>query len=73
MLFYNPTWEISIVVHGDDLTALGTPDVLDVYENALKKCFDVKIRGRLGESPEDLKQITVLIRVIKITAEEADL
>ena len=27
--FWHPTWEISVVVHGDDFSALGTDDMLD--------------------------------------------
>ena len=47
--FWHPTWQIRVVVHGDDLTALGTPSSLDLYEAALRKSFEIKIRGRLGE------------------------
>ena len=65
---YNPVWEISVAVHGDDLTVLGSPDMLDQYGTALKKCFDVKIRGRLGEHEGDDKEILVPNRIIKITA-----
>ena len=32
-IFYHKVKDISVVVHGDDFTALGTDDVLDWYEN----------------------------------------
>ena len=38
--FYHPKKEISIVVHGDDFTALAEDSVLDWYENELMKSFD---------------------------------
>ena len=50
--FYNPDSKVSIVVHGDDFTALGTRDALDHYESQLMAAFDLKIRGRLFEEPD---------------------
>ena len=66
---YHPKWQISVVVHGDDLTALGTPDMLDLYEAALQQNVDVKIRGRLGGHEDDLKEIRVLNRTIRVTSQ----
>ena len=54
--FWHPTLEISVVVHGDDFTALGTDSALDTYESELLKKFDLKLRGRLGEEEQDLKE-----------------
>ena len=42
--------------------------MLNLYEAALQKCFDVKLRGRLGEHADDLKEIRVLNRILRITA-----
>ena len=47
--FWHPLWGVSVVVHGDDFTALGTDAGLDTYEHALSRSFDVKLRGRFGE------------------------
>ena len=33
--FFHPKWLIRVVVHGDDLTELGTPNALDLYDQAL--------------------------------------
>ena len=30
--FWHPLWEVSVIVHGDDFTALGTDASLDLYE-----------------------------------------
>ena len=65
--FYHPVLEISVVVHGDDFTALGTKANLDKYEEGLKKAFDLKIRGRLGEGKDDDKEIRILNRIVTIT------
>ena len=59
--------EIELVVHGDDLTALGCDESLDWYENALQKEFDVKIRGRLGSGKLDQKEIRILNRIVRWT------
>ena len=65
--FEHPKWQISVVVHGDDFSALGTDEALDRYEAGLQKSFDCKLRGRLGEEPGDLKEIRMLNRIIRIT------
>ena len=36
----HPEWKVSVVVHGDDFTALGTDDSLSKYEDGLKKAFE---------------------------------
>ena len=46
--FCHPSRRVSLVVHGDDLTALGLRGDLDWYEAELAKSFKLKIRGRLG-------------------------
>ena len=65
--FYHQEWQVSVVVHGDDFTALGTDDSLDKYEAGLKKSFECKIRGRLGSEAKDTKEIRLLNRIIRIT------
>ena len=40
---------MSIAARGNDLTALGTDDVLDWCENKLKYSCEVYVRGRVGE------------------------
>ena len=45
------------MVHGDDFTALGTDESLNLYEAGLQKAFECKIRGRLGTDKKDDKEI----------------
>ena len=61
-----PQWGVSVVVHGDDVTALGTYTALDQYERALQRSFDIKLRGRLGEGPTDLREIRVRNRILRV-------
>ena len=39
--FHHEKWGISLVVHGDDFTALGTDEMLQRYEDGLKACFEL--------------------------------
>ena len=57
---------MSIVVHGDDFTALGDKANLDRYEKELAKAFELKIRGRLGEGQGDDKEIRILNRIVRV-------
>ena len=65
--FYHSEWKISVVVHGDDFTALGTDESLDKYEAGLKTSFECKLRGRLGVEAIDAKEIRLLNRIVRIT------
>ena len=65
--FYHAAWGVSVVVHGDDFTALGTANALDGYEAALRESFQIKIRGRLGEEDTDQKEIRILNRTVRVT------
>ena len=51
--------DISIVVHGDDLTAMSSDLDLDWYTTELKKVFEINVRGRLGEGTTE-KEIRIL-------------
>ena len=65
--FYHPEFDVQCVLHGDDLTFLGTDSSLDEVQSAMKKRYEVKIRGRLGPGPEDDKSIRILIRILEWT------
>ena len=68
-VFHHPGKDIPIVIHGGDLTALGTDDNLNWYENKLKESFEIKIRGRLGEGCKGPQEIRILNRMVSITDE----
>ena len=66
--FNHPDRGIAVVVHGDDLTALGKTGDLDWYEEALSKAFQIKVRGRMGENT-DCKEMRILNRIVRLTPE----
>ena len=65
-LFHHPSRDISVVVHGDDFTAMATDDDLDWYTAELEKVFEIKVRGRLGEGLEQ-NEIRILNRIVRVT------
>ena len=67
--FTHHAWGVSVVVHGDDFTALGTPTGLNLYEAGMQKVFECKLKGRLGEDASDLKEMRVLNRIVRINKE----
>ena len=65
--FLHPKWNVSLVVHGDDFTAVGTPESLDKYEAGMQETFECKLKGRLGAEPDDCKEMRVLNRIVRVT------
>lgn len=66
--FYHKARDVSVVVYGDDFTALGTDDDLDYYEKALATHFELKIRGRIGKGCPGPNEIKILNRCLKLTS-----
>ena len=65
-IFYHATRDLSVVVHGDDFTALGSDKKLEWYEAKLAESFELKIRGRLGEGCTGPQQIRILNRIVTL-------
>ena len=63
--FFHAGWNVSVVVHGDDFTTLGTSDAPDKYETGMGAAFEIKLRGRLGPDKTDLKEVLILNRVVR--------
>ena len=66
--FFHKDRSIHLVVHGDDLTAMGVRADLDWYEERLGQSFELKIRGRIGEDTT-LKTMRILNRIVTLTDE----
>ena len=45
VLFYHEAKQLSVVVHGDDFTALGARAELEWYEAGLRDAFEIKSEG----------------------------
>ena len=67
-VFHHKVRDISLVVHGDDFTAVGNDKDLDWYESKLKESFEIKIRGRLGEGCKGPQELRILNRVIALSS-----
>ena len=67
--FYHKTRDISVVVRGEDVTALGTDADLDLYEKKLTEHFELKIRGRIGECCSGNKTKRISNRCGELTPE----
>ena len=63
-IFHHSAREVTTVIHGDDFTTLATEDNLKWLEANLRKRLEIKMRGILGPDRNDMKQITVLNRVV---------
>ena len=64
--FYHRERDISVVVHGDDFTALGNDDDLDFYEKGLAGHFELKFRGRIGKGcvgPNEIKILNIFLKL----------
>ena len=67
--FYHKTRDISVVVQGDDFTALGTDADLDLYKKKLAEHFELKIRGRIGEGCSGPNKNRIMNRCVELTPE----
>jgi len=62
---------ILLFYHGDDFVSEGEDDALKWFKIELSKELLVKVRGVLGWDDGDLREITLLNRVVKLTETEA--
>ena len=63
--FYLPGTETRVVVHGDDLTVLGTEADIMRFKAGMEEKYDISFKGMLGPDPRDKKEMTLLNRVIR--------
>ena len=57
---------ITIVVHGDDFTALGKNADFDAYQKTSQETLEIKLRGRLGEGSPGPQQIRIVCRCCSV-------
>ena len=68
VVFYHEGRDLSCLVHGDDFIFVGDDGDLDWIQKLIKKWFEVKVRGRLGEDANDQKEMEILGRTITWTS-----
>ena len=59
---------LSVVVHGDDFSSLGTEKALIWLQSELENVFELKLKGLLGEADHLDKEVRVLNRVVRLDA-----
>ena len=68
-VFYNAELRVRCVVHGDDFTFSGGLKELKRIAERLREVYELKVRGILGDGPEDDKEIKILNRTLQWTSE----
>ena len=71
-LFYHEEKEVAVMVHGDDFVAAGDPKHLAETEAILAKKYKIKVE-RLGPDDDDLKEVNILNKIVRITTEGIEL
>ena len=68
-IFYHDTRQLELVVHGDDFTIIGQHKNLQWFAEQLRNKYIVKVRGVLGPDMNDMKEISILNRIVRWTSE----
>ena len=55
VVFYHMGRDISVLVHGDDFVAVGEDEDVEWFRKVAVGWFEMKVRGRLGDSEDDDK------------------
>jgi hypothetical protein len=64
--FYHPGRDVRALVHGDDFVFNGLDEELDGVLKLVQKHYEIKNRGRLGSGPNDVREIDILGRVVRL-------
>jgi hypothetical protein len=65
--FFNAELDVSCLVHGDDFTFVGENAGLNVVEAKMKEWYELKVKARLGNDPQDDKETDILGRLVRCT------
>ena len=64
-VFYHPAHDVRVMVHGDDFLALGDQMHLNELERLLRKSYELKCLGIIGDQADDKKEFHFLNRLIR--------
>ena len=67
--FFRPSDQVRCVVHGDDFTFTGERGPLEGVAARMKEHYQLKVRGILGDEERDDREIVILNRRLRWTAE----
>jgi hypothetical protein len=65
--FYDAELDVSCLVHGDDCTFVGEREGLDFVEKNMKEWYELQVKARLGDDPQDDKGADILGRLVRCT------
>lgn len=68
-VFYHKERNLRVVVHGDDFTILAYQEGVMWFRQEIQTRYEVKLRGCIGSDKNDLKEMTILNRIIEWTDE----
>ena len=68
-VFYNEKAETRLVVHGDDFTFSGPRKELMRMRKKMKEWYEIKDRGIMGSGGDEIKEVTILRRILRWTEE----
>ena len=68
-MFFNAKTGVRLVVHGDDFTYSGTKGELEKMKRKMEEWYDIKDRGMMGSGKNEIKEVTILGRTVRWTAE----
>ena len=64
-VFYHPTWDVRVMVHGDGFLARGGKDHLEKVEATLRGAYELKYLGVIGDEEGDKTEVHFLNRLIR--------
>ena len=65
VIFYHEERDISLAVHGDDVTFCGLEEDLTWIRELMRSWFDIKVRAIIGEDVDDDEEVTILGRIVR--------
>ena len=68
-MFFNAKTAVRLVVHGDDFTNSGTKKELEKIKEKMRVWYVIKDRGTMGSGKNEIKEVTILGRKVRWTAE----
>ena len=68
-VFFNTKTTVRLVVHGDDFTYSGTKKELEKIKEKMREWYVIKDRGTMGSGKNEIKEVTILGRTVRWTAE----
>ena len=68
-MFFNAKTAVRLVVHGDDFTCSGKKKELEKIKEKMREWYVIKDRGTMGGGKNEIKEVTILGRTVRWTAE----